>query len=144
MLRLTRLVAATAVTLGAVALLDACSDDRAPDDARGDGALAARTFEAGEVTVKLTPDRIDAEGATFDVVLDTHSVELDLDVAAHARLVVDGTPWTGATWTGAGPGGHHREGSLRFTAAGASAGTVELVIDGLPAPVRAAWNLESR
>ncbi|HEX7165531.1 MAG TPA: hypothetical protein VF230_00990 [Acidimicrobiales bacterium] len=72
---------------------------------------------------------------------DTHSVELDLDVAASARLVVDGTPWTAPVWDGTGPSGHHREGTLRFTATGDSTGTAELTIAGLPELVRVTWDL---
>jgi hypothetical protein len=142
MRRLTRLVAAFA--LGAAALLGACSDDGTSSETGTGAGFARKTVEAGEVTVKLTPERIDGDGAAFDVAFDTHSVELGLDVAANARLVVEGTAWTDATWGGAGPGGHHRDGTLRFTAAGEATGTAEVTIDGLPEPVRATWNLEDQ
>lgn len=142
MRRLTRMVIVTAVALGAATLLGACASDGTDSEATRAADLARKTVEAGEVTVKITPERIDSDGAAFAVVLDTHSVELDLDIAGNARFVVDGTTWTDATWDGAGPGGHHREGTLHFTAAGGVTGPAELTINGLPETVRATWNLE--
>lgn len=136
---MTRLAA---VTAAGIALLAGCGtgDD---DKAALAGRLAPRTVEAGAVTVKVTPVRIDDRGASFEVAFDTHSVDLDLDVAGAATLTVGGAPWSSATWDGAGgPDGHHREGMLRFDPAGAATGTVELTIDGLPAPVQASWTLE--
>lgn len=147
MRHLTRLAAVTATVLGAATLIAACGSegtDSQATSATSAAGLARKTVEAGEVTVKITPERIDSDGAAFAVVLDTHSVELDLDVAVNAGFVVDGTTWTDATWDGAGPGGHHREGTLRFTAAGQATGTAELTIDGLPEPVRTTWNLEDQ
>ena len=106
-------------------------------------ALATRTVEAGAVTVKIDPTRLDAGGAEFDVSFDTHSVALDLDVAGSAALTVAGAPWAGATWSGDGPGGHHREGTLRFAPGGPAEGRAALSISGLPGPVTAAWTLGS-
>jgi hypothetical protein len=104
-------------------------------------SLAARTVDAGAVTVKIRPRQLDDEAATFAVTFDTHSVGLDLDVAHHARLVVGLATWTPATWTGDGPGGHHREGELRFSPDGPAEGTATLTIDGLPKPVAVSWDL---
>ncbi len=104
-------------------------------------ALPARTVEAGQVTVKVTPTLLDSSGATFAIVLDTHSVELSLDVAAGAVLNVGGTVWPTSGWSGDGPSGHHRTGQLRFTAGGPATGTATLTISGLPAPVEARWVL---
>lgn len=50
----------------------------------------------------------------FAVVLDTHSADLDDDLTQTARLIVDGREFPPARWTGAAPGGHHREGKLSF------------------------------
>ena len=142
MRRLTRRLALPGIVAATVVLLAACgSDDPAtPTDA----VLPARTVEAGEVTVKIEPTGITSSGAAFKVVLDTHSVELDLDVAAGATLVVDGTEWPAATWDGPGAGGHHREGTLTFDAAGEPTGTAELTISGLDEPVEATWDLDAR
>ena len=100
-----------------------------------------RTVGAGSVTVKIQPTRLDNGGAVFKVSFDTHSVELNLDVVATARLVVGSSTWPSAGWTGQGPGGHHREGELRFASAGPATGTATLTIGGLPKAVRATWSL---
>ena len=119
-------------------LVAACGGDKEPATR---ASLAERKVVAGEVTVTIQPVRIAQDGAEFKIVLDTHSVELDLDVAGAARLVVDGTEWRGATWDGAGPGGHHREGTLRFSAGGPPAGDAVLTISGLDRPTAARWTL---
>ena len=127
--------------VSAAAVLAACGGD--DDDGTGPAgpALDPRTVDAGEVTVKITPVRVDADGAEFDLTFDTHTVDLGLDVARAARFSVAGRTWTGATWEGAAPGGHHREGTLRFRAAGQPSGTARLAIGGLPEPVVATWRL---
>ena len=128
-----------AVAIGVVLLtFSACSSDETPVAAPG---LSGREVAAGAVTVTITPTRIDAEGAEFTVAFDTHSVDLDLDVAANAELTVDGTDWVDPAWDGAGPGGHHRQGTIRFTAAGPSSGDAVLTIGGLDEPVTASWTL---
>lgn len=71
------------------------------------------------VTVKVTPRMTGADAATwvFAVVLDTHSQELSDDLVRTTVLVTDdGREIPPAAWTGAGPGSHHREGSLEFPA----------------------------
>ena len=134
--------AAVVVLAGALALAGAaCGTKESPKAAPG---LPARTVTAGAVTVKVTPARLDASGAEFAVSFDTHSVELDLDVARSARLEVDGVAWSPPAWSGDGPSGHHRQGTLRFPAGGPAAGTARLVISGLPAPAEASWDLAAR
>mgnify|MGYP000445096937 CR=1 FL=1 len=139
------------VAVGALALAGvACGGNAktaSPDSASGEPtqssapALATKTVEAGAVTVKIDPVRIDATGAEFKVAFDTHSVDLDLDVARNAILTVAGAPWTAATWSGDGPSGHHREGTVRFAPAGPAQGTAVLNLGGLPGPVTATWTL---
>lgn len=104
-------------------------------------ALATRTATAGPVGVTITPKRVDATGAVFAVELDNHSIDLDGDYAATSTLIVNGTAWTPARWSGDGPTGHHRSGTLAFTAAGAPAGVAELRLGGLPKPVTVRWTL---
>ncbi len=115
--------------------------DASPNRVAATTSLAARTIEAGEVTVKIQPRQLDAGGAVFTIIFDTHSVELNQDLRSQARLVVGGTTWPTASWTGDGPSGHHREGDLRFTAAGSASGTATLTIDGLPDPVTTTWTV---
>lgn len=83
---------------------------------------------AGGVTVKVTPRPVSPSSGewAFSVVLDTHSQELDDDLASTAVLTVDGQEFRPLRWSGAAPGGHHREGVLDFPAPAGEAGTVEL------------------
>ena len=118
----------------------ACSDTESP---AVDGVLPPRTVDAGSVDVTITPTRFGAQGATFAIVLDTHAVDLSMDLAAFAALDVDGRRWPVAGWSGDGPGGHHREGELRFDPAGAARGSVRLTIAGFPKPVEATWTIPS-
>ena len=105
--------------------------------------LPARTIDAGEVTVKIQPRQLDAKGAVFEIVFDTHSADLDQDLVRQTRLTVDGISWPVAAWSGDGPGGHHREGNLRFRTGGPPTGRATLSIDGLPKPVTATWEAVS-
>lgn len=89
-------------------------------NAGGSGQASAdygtRTSEAGKVTVDVTwagP----AAGLVFDVVLDTHSVDLDgFDLANLASLRTDGGIEVAPIAWDAAKGGHHREGKLSFPA----------------------------
>jgi len=138
-----RLTVAVAVVAAAGLTLAACGSGgggRASGEATG---LAERTVKAGEVDVRIAPTQLDAQGATFTIVLDTHSVELSMDLARSARLEVGGTAWDDAAWDGDGPSGHHREGELRFTASGPARGTARLTLSGFPEPVEATWDLGS-
>lgn len=110
-------------------------------EAPASSPLSSKTVEAGAVTVKIDPVRVDAVGAEFKVSFDTHSVDLDFDVARNATLTVAGAPWPGATWSGDGPDGHHRSGTIRFGASGPAQGSAVLSLGGLPAPVTATWTL---
>lgn len=130
---------AIVVLLLLASLLVACGGSQAARPASS--GLATRTFSAGAVEVTVEPLAVDASGAIFRVALDTHSSELSADLAKTSALEIGGRAWGGATWTGDGPGGHHRQGELRFQTAGPAAGDVRLTIGGLPAPVVATWSL---
>jgi|CXWL01.1.fsa_nt_gi hypothetical protein len=134
-----RRICGLALALVASGTLAACSGSstNAPDSS----VLPARTVAAGSVDVIITPTRFDASGATFSIVLDTHSGDLSLDLTTSAMLDVDGTAWINAGWTGDGPGGHHREGEVQFSAQGPVQGTATLTIAGLPEPIEATWRL---
>ena len=77
------------------------------------GSASTQRSEGGQVTVDAKwagP----AAGASFDVKLDTHSVDLDSVDLSNAILrnnrgeTLSAEPWTAAK------GGHHREGTLTF------------------------------
>ena len=135
---LIALAAVVAAVAGVALVARGDRDDTSPARASG---LEAKTVIAGDITVQLEPHHIDATGAEFRVALDTHSEELEMDLVAGARLVVDGTDWPAIAWNGDGPSGHHRQGRLRFDAAGAATGPVELSLRGFAAPVAAQWSL---
>ena len=108
-----------------------------PQDTTSD--LPTRTVQAGAVELTLTPQALNGAGAVFQVKMDTHTMALDMDMAASARLRVNGTAADPATWDGQGPGGHHREGTLRFATPVPAHATVELRITGLPGDATASW-----
>lgn len=140
--RLITVAPMVAALLAGAVLLAAC--DRGNDSALEPGVpegLAPRTISAGSVQVKIEPRQISDDRAVFTVTLDTHSGSLDVDFVADARLAVDGRAWGDPSWEGAGPGGHHRQGELRFTAGGPARGTARLTIDGFDEAVVAEWRL---
>jgi len=132
-------VAVAVVAVGAVAFVATRDGDDAADSASARSSRAAPSQDAGEVTVEATLRQLDDTVAVVGVVFDTHAVELDLDVAAGATLTVGGTTWPTGGWEGDGPGGHHREGELRFSAAGPAEGDAVLSIVGLSEPVTFRW-----
>jgi hypothetical protein len=78
-----------------------------------------RTSEGGMVTVAASW-RGPGAGATFDVKLDTHSVDLDALDLSNAVLRNDrGENLAARPWTSP-KGGHHREGVLTFDGEAAS------------------------
>lgn len=101
--------------------------------------FGSRTVQAGAVEVRMTALTLGASGARFRVELDTHAVALDLDLARAAQLRVNGRLADAGTWEGTGPGGHHREGTLRFATAVPVGASLELRITGLPAEAVATW-----
>lgn len=132
-----RLTTVAAAVLAAIALAS-CAGEGEPAAA---AVLSEQELAAGDVTVAVTPKAVDDGGAEFAVSFDSHSVELDLDVAARAALTVDGIAWADPVWKGDGPSGHHREGTLRFSPRSGAAGQIVLTIGGLEAPVTARWTL---
>ena len=81
------------------------------------------------VTLEVTAPDFSAGVWPFKVVLDTHSRDLSDDLVATAVLVdPEGRETKPLAWEGAGPGGHHREGILKFPALLPAPAAVELQI----------------
>lgn len=101
--------------------------------ARAQATAAAPTMQSSSergVTVKVTP-RPTPAGASeweFAVVLDAHSEDLADDLLKSSVLLVNGREIRPSQWSGAAPGGHHREGVLKFAAPDQPAATLELRI----------------
>jgi len=114
------------------------------------GALAAeltsqRTSASG-VTVTVVPQELAPSSNSWDfkVVLDTHSQELTDDLVKTTTLLDDkGKKYVPISWEGAGPGGHHREGTLKFHAISPKPQNIELQIQraGETAPRSFRWQL---
>jgi hypothetical protein len=82
-----------------------------------ENSFETKTDEQGQVSVKVTPQGFSGAQWKFDVVFDTHSVELNQDLMQAVVLVDDrGNEYQLTTWEGSEPGGHHREGQLVFNA----------------------------
>lgn len=97
----------------------------------GPNATATQSSTEQGVTVKVTAKAIGSLDSRweFSVVLDTHSADLNDDLVQSASLTTnDGRTLKPTSWTGAGPGGHHREGVLAFDVAAPRPTTFELRI----------------
>ncbi len=78
-----------------------------------------RSAEAGAVTVDITPLNLgDATAVTLDfkVAMNTHSVDLGVDLARLTALKAGANEIAAQTWQAPAGGGHHVEGTLRFPA----------------------------
>lgn len=95
------------------------------------GAQAPRRSSEQGVTVTVRPLSLalDAKVWEFEIVLDTHSQDLG-DNLVEAAVLVDGSgrQYKPTAWDGAGPGGHHRRGVLRFDPISPSPEAIELQI----------------
>ena len=109
--------------------------------------LAAQTSSARGVTVKVTPQNVagDAKMWDFAIVLDTHSADLNDDLVK-SSLLLDraGGAFAPVAWDGAPPGGHHREGVLRFKPISPGPQSIELRITraGEDVPRSFRWQLK--
>jgi len=93
--------------------------------------LGVQKSSSGGVTVAVTPQNLVASAKSWDfkVVLDTHSGELNDDFVKTTTLLDDkGGRHVPVQWEGAGPGGHHREGVLKFKPVSPTPATVDLQI----------------
>lgn len=103
-----------------------------------------QTDNNGEVNVEVTPKSLSPDSeAQFDLVFNTHSVELDYDLVKISQLIDDkGEMYKPIFWSG-GKGGHHLEGELIFPAISKSAKIVTLTIPGIDNKDRVfSWNVQ--
>ena len=101
--------------------------------------------EQASVTVTVTPTLLSEESEEwkFDVVMDTHSVELDQDMTKIAILIDEqGKEYKAINWEGP-TGGHHREGIITFNKITPAPKSVELKISDVGGVVRTfSWQLK--
>jgi hypothetical protein len=107
-------------------------------------SLATQSAGGSGVTIKATPRALPGGSWEFDVVFDTHSQDLRDDLMKTATLVADGRAHVPVGWKGDPPGGHHREGVLRFNAINPAPKAIELRIarPGEPKPRSFRWQLK--
>lgn len=105
-----------------------------PAMSKADGAgFETKSNEGGSVTMDVKPTALEVgKPITFDIAMNTHSVELSDDMTKITILRDDaGKEHKPTAWDGPGGGGHHREGTLTFAALANKPKFVELVIKGL-------------
>lgn len=80
----------------------------------GGNSDMTRTDQQGAIIVEVTPLNLGtpAENLEFDIVLNTHSVDLSMDLATLSTLTTDTGANIQATYWDAPRGGHHVEGKL--------------------------------
>lgn len=81
-----------------------------------------------KVTATLQTTQSEAKTWDFEVALETHTRDLNDDLAKSSVLVADGKQYMPVGWEGSPPGGHHRKGRLRFKAIAPQPVSVELQI----------------
>jgi hypothetical protein len=92
---------------------------------------AALKSLANGVIISVQPTDLSAGAASWDfaVSMDTHSQELSDDLVKSTVLLdATGREHRPIAWDGAGPGGHHRAGTLKFAPIVPSPSWVELRI----------------
>lgn len=77
---------------------------------------ATRTDQQGAITIEITPLNLDTptNALEFDVLMDTHSIDLSMDLATLATLTTNTGVTVQATLWDAPRGGHHVSGKLIF------------------------------
>lgn len=80
-------------------------------------AYKTQQQESGDITLSVTPKVLSSKKpASFEIILDTHSVDLTFDMAGISNLEdINKTPYGKSVWEGDPPGGHHRKGTLTFS-----------------------------
>ena len=94
------------------------SEAATSDSGHPSAVLAAtpQSATAGAITVDATPLTTDELlDVAFAVTLETHSVELDFDLAERAILSIGEFSFPATSWSPDTPSGHHVEGTLHFT-----------------------------
>jgi biopolymer transport protein ExbD len=101
-------------------------------------AAESQVNSEGSVTVEARPIALSktADIWQFEVVLETHIVELSQDMTK-VTVLRDGkgTEYLPLDWNGSPPGGHHREGILTFKTPPSPPPSITLIvknIDGIP------------
>lgn len=112
------LVLILSIILLGIAVQSTAQRPAAQPQAQGPFEASSQTDMQGAVAVEVTPLNFAASAETldFDVKMNTHSVDLDMDFAALSTLTTSsGLAVKAIAWDG-GRGGHHVSGKLSFPA----------------------------
>jgi hypothetical protein len=96
-------------------------------------AFETKSNSGGSVDVAVTPQMLGVgQPLAFEIAMNTHSVDLSDDMTQIVTLRDDqGKEYTPTAWEGAGPGGHHRSGVIKFAALASKPKSIDLIIKGL-------------
>ena len=147
---------ALTLILAACAPSQASANQSQPPSSLGSGGNSSvsltRSDGQGAVTVDVTPLNLGnpSDKLEFDVAMNTHSVNLSMNLATLATLTTDtGITVQADSWNGPAGGGHHVDGQLTFPAIKDSksilegASKITLTIINLDAPSRVfVWQLK--
>ena len=102
-----------------------------PISLQAQSVLSSQTDSQGSVTIKVTPKNLTEFSSSwdFEIVLDTHSGNLDQDLTKISVLVDDkGNQFKSIAWEGDPPQGHHRQGLIKFKPISPKPSSIELKI----------------
>ena len=106
----------------------------------------AKTDDQASVTIVITPLDLSVQSAEwkFNIIMDTHSVELNQDMIEVTVLSDDSNKeYRPIRWEGTGAGGHHREGVLIFNQIMPAPKSIELKISDIGDVARSfTWRLQ--
>src|SRR3990167_2942108 len=94
-------------------------------------SLLPQINSEGEVTVKVSPKDLSQSATSwdFEVLLDTHTGNLDQELTGNSVLIDDnGNQFNPISWEGDPPQGHHRQGILKFAPITPKPKSIELKI----------------
>lgn len=131
------------ITLAGLWIWAVIGSDQTPQKEIKQEFLTKQSSDQGEVSIEVTPVVLEpGKEAKFDVVFNTHSVELDYDLLKVSNLRDDkGNSLTPISWSG-GSGGHHLNGELVFPSISAKAKSAQLIIANISGFDRSfVWNL---
>lgn len=132
------IIVGIAIVAGAILIANSRFQNKgAIQDAKEETSDFPKLFESktnseGAVIITVLPKTVSESGWEFEITLDTHSGALDDDMIAVAVLV-DGADkeYAPLSWDGDPPGGHHREGILKFKALAPKPETIRIIIRGI-------------
>ena len=117
--------------------------NNSPQTSQNQTSLETQSNEAESVTVEAKPEVLEAgKEVVFDLSLNTHSVELDYDIASISILTDDKrNQYQASSWSG-NKGGHHISGKLVFPTLKEDAKQITLTVKGIAGKDRVfSWNI---